>query len=37
MNKLEAGDRELLALEGVGPKAVEEVKERLEAVGLVPA
>ena len=37
MNKLEAGDRELLALDGVGPKAVEEVKERLEAVGLVPA
>jgi large subunit ribosomal protein L31 len=37
MNKLEAGDRELLALEGVGPKAVEEVKERLEAVGLLPA
>ena len=37
MSKLEAGDRELLALEGVGPKAVEEVKERLEAVGLVPA
>ena len=37
MNKLESGDRELLALEGVGPKAVEEVKERLEAVGLVPA
>jgi large subunit ribosomal protein L31 len=37
VNKLEAGDRELLALEGVGPKAVEEVKERLEAVGLLPA
>jgi large subunit ribosomal protein L31 len=35
--KLEGGDRELLAVEGVGPKAVEEIKERLEAIGLVPA
>jgi large subunit ribosomal protein L31 len=35
--KLETGDRELLAVEGFGPKALEEVKDRLEAVGLVPA
>jgi large subunit ribosomal protein L31 len=37
VKKLEAGDRELLAVEGVGPKALEEVKGRLEAIGLVPA
>jgi large subunit ribosomal protein L31 len=37
MKKLEAGDRELLAVEGVGPKALEEVKDRLQAIGLVPA
>jgi large subunit ribosomal protein L31 len=37
VKKLEGGDRELLAVEGVGPKAVEEIKERLEAIGLVPA
>ena len=35
--KLETGDRELLAVEGFGPKALEEVKDRLEEVGLVPA
>lgn len=35
--KLEAGDRELLAVEGFGPKALEEVKERLDAIGLAPA
>jgi large subunit ribosomal protein L31 len=35
--KLEGSDRELLAVEGVGPKAVEEIKERLEAIGLIPA
>jgi large subunit ribosomal protein L31 len=34
---LEAGDRELLAVEGVGPKALEEVKDRLQAIGLIPA
>jgi large subunit ribosomal protein L31 len=37
VKKLEAGDRELLAVDGVGPKALEEVKDRLEAMGLVPA
>jgi DNA-directed RNA polymerase alpha subunit len=37
VKKLEAGDRELLAVEGFGPKALEEVKGRLEAIGLVPA
>jgi large subunit ribosomal protein L31 len=37
VDKLKAGDRELLAVEGVGPKAVEEIKERLEAIGLIPA
>lgn len=37
VEKLQAGDRELLALEGFGPKALEEVKERLESIGLVPA
>jgi large subunit ribosomal protein L31 len=37
VKKLEAGDRELLAVDGVGPKALEEVKGRLEAIGLVPA
>jgi large subunit ribosomal protein L31 len=37
VKKLEAGDRELLAVDGVGPKALEEVKGRLETVGLVPA
>lgn len=37
VKKLEAGDRELLAVEGVGPKALEEIKDRLEAIDLVPA
>ncbi len=37
VRKLEAGDRDLLAVEGVGPKALEEIKDRLEAMGLVPA
>jgi large subunit ribosomal protein L31 len=37
VNKLEAGDRELLAVEGFGPKALEEVKDRLDAIGLMPA
>jgi len=37
VKKLEAGDRELLAVEGVGPKALEEIKDRLGAIGLVPA
>lgn len=37
VDRLEAGDRELLAVEGFGPKALEEVKDRLEAIGLVPA
>jgi large subunit ribosomal protein L31 len=37
VQKLTAGNRELLAVEGVGPKAVEEIRERLEAIGLVPA
>ena len=37
VDRLEVGDRELLAVEGFGPKALEEVKDRLEAIGLVPA
>jgi len=37
VKKLEAGDRELLAVEGVGPKALEEIKDRIETIGLVPA
>lgn len=37
VGKLEASDRELLAVEGFGPKALEEVKDRLQAIGLVPA
>jgi len=37
VKKLEAGDRELLAVEGVGPKALEAIKDRLEAIGLVHA
>jgi len=37
VKKLEAGERELLAVEGIGPKAVEEVIERLQAIDLVPA
>jgi DNA-directed RNA polymerase alpha subunit len=37
VNKLEGGDRELLAVEGFGPKALEEVKDRLGAIGLIPA
>jgi large subunit ribosomal protein L31 len=35
--KLEAGDQELLAVDGVGPKALEEIKDRLQSIGLVPA
>jgi large subunit ribosomal protein L31 len=37
VKKLEAGDRELLAVDGFGPKALEEVKDRLQAVGLSAA
>lgn len=37
VKKLEAGDRELLAVEGFGPKALEEVKAQLQAIGLPPA
>jgi large subunit ribosomal protein L31 len=37
VNRLEAGDRELLAVDGFGPKALEEVKDRLQAVGLSTA
>ena len=37
VKKLESGDRDLLAVEGIGPKAVEEVKDRLRAIGLVSA
>ena len=36
VEKLEAGDQELLALGGFGPKALEEVKERLQIIGLMP-
>ena len=35
VEKLKEGDKELLALEGVGPKAVEEIKEQLQLLGLV--
>ena len=35
--KLETGDQGLLAIEGIGPKAVEEIKERLQGIGLIPA
>jgi len=37
VKKLAAGDRDLLAVEGFGPKALEEVKARLQDIGLVPA
>ena len=37
VKKLESGDRDLLAVEGIGPKALEEVKDRLRAIGLVSA
>lgn len=37
VTKLEDGDRALLAVEGFGPKALEEVKDRLQAIGLTPA
>jgi DNA-directed RNA polymerase subunit alpha len=36
VDKMEAGDQELLALGGFGPKALEEVKERLQMIGLIP-
>ncbi len=36
VEKMEAGDQELLALGGFGPKALEEVKERLQVIGLIP-
>jgi large subunit ribosomal protein L31 len=35
VGKLKEGEKELLALEGVGPKAVEEINEQLQALGLV--
>jgi len=35
VEKLHQGDKELLALEGIGPKAVEEIKEQLQLLGLV--
>jgi large subunit ribosomal protein L31 len=31
----EGGDQEILDLEGVGPKALEEIKERLQLIGLI--
>jgi large subunit ribosomal protein L31 len=37
IDRLEAGDQGLLAIDGIGPKAVGEIKERLEAIGLIPA
>ncbi len=37
VKKLESGDRALLAIEGFGPKALEEVKDRLQSIGLIPA
>lgn len=37
VNKLKGGDQTLLALEGFGPKALEELKDRLQAIGLIPA
>ena len=36
VEKMEAGDQELLALGGVGPKALEEVKQRMQVIGLIP-
>ena len=33
--KLQTGDQEILDLEGVGPKALEEIKERLGLIGLI--
>ena len=35
--KLKGGDQALLALEGFGPKALQELKDRLQAIGLMPA
>jgi large subunit ribosomal protein L31 len=37
VEKLSSGDQGLLDIEGVGPKALEEIKGRLESIGLVPA
>jgi large subunit ribosomal protein L31 len=37
VKKLEGGDSELLALEGVGAKSVQEIKERLQMLGLITA
>jgi large subunit ribosomal protein L31 len=37
VKKLEAGDSALLAVEGIGPKSVQEIKERLQLLGLVTA
>ncbi len=37
VKKLDSGDRDLLAVEGIGPKALEEVKDRLRSIGLVSA
>ena len=36
VEKMEAGDQELLELAGFGPKALEEVKERLQMIGMMP-
>lgn len=37
VKKLKAGEQEIMALEGIGPKALEEIKERLRLIGLIPA
>jgi large subunit ribosomal protein L31 len=37
LKKLKAGDQPLLALEGVGPRDVKVMKDRLQAIGLAPA
>lgn len=37
VKSLQTGDQGLLALEGFGPKSLEEVKDRLQAIGLIPA
>lgn len=37
VKKLKAGEQEIMSLEGIGPKALEEIKERLRLIGLIPA
>ena len=37
MERLAEGDDGLLALSGIGPKSVDEIRERLESLGLLDA